>query len=167
MTLGHVVGPLPPRQVPGVHISPFRVIPKGHTPGKWQLIVDLSSPAGGSINDDIPAEWCSLSYIKVDGVARHVAQLQRSVIGKDGHSASVQNLVPVHPDDRALLGMKWEGGVYIDTRLPFGLRSAPNNIFGVVYLEPGSEVHTPLPGQLHHSGQSRLHKVCSKSCSHP
>ena len=125
MTLGHVVGPLPLRQVPGVHISPFRVIPKGHTPGKWQLIVDLSSPAGGSINDGIPAEWCSLSYIKVDGVARHVAQLQRSVIGKDGHSASVQNLVPVHPDDRALLGMKWEGGVYKDTRLPFGLRSAP------------------------------------------
>ena len=27
--------------------------------------------------------------------------------------------------DRALLGMKWEEGVYIDTRLHFGLRSAP------------------------------------------
>ena len=79
MTLGLVVGPLPPRQVPGVHISPFRVIPKGHTPGKWQLIVDLSSPSRGrSINDGIPPEWCSLLYIKVDDVARHVAELQRS-----------------------------------------------------------------------------------------
>ena len=34
-------------------------------------------------------------------------------------------MVPVHPDDRALLCMRWEGGVYIDTRLHFGLRSAP------------------------------------------
>ena len=35
-------------------ISPFGVIPKGHTPGKWRLIVDLSSPKGGSVNDGIP-----------------------------------------------------------------------------------------------------------------
>ena len=33
--------------------------------------------------------------------------------------------VPVHPKDRRLLGMEWEGATYIDTTLPFGLRSAP------------------------------------------
>ena len=33
--------------------------------------------------------------------------------------------VPVHPEDRKLLGMQWQGKVYIDTALPFGLRSAP------------------------------------------
>ena len=33
--------------------------------------------------------------------------------------------VPVHPDDRPLLGMIWGEKVYIDTVLPFGLRSAP------------------------------------------
>ena len=33
--------------------------------------------------------------------------------------------VPVHPDDRWLLGMQWEGHVYIDKVLPFGLRFAP------------------------------------------
>lgn len=32
--------------------------------------------------------------------------------------------VPVHRDDRALLGMSWCGKQYIDTVLPFGLRSA-------------------------------------------
>ena len=31
--------------------------------------------------------------------------------------------VPVHPDDRWLLG--WEGQTYVDKVLPFGLRSAP------------------------------------------
>ena len=34
-------------------------------------------------------------------------------------------IVPVHPDDRWLLGMEWGGGWYVDTTLPFGLRSAP------------------------------------------
>ena len=33
--------------------------------------------------------------------------------------------VPVHPDDRWLMGMMWDGALYVDTALPFGLRSAP------------------------------------------
>ena len=33
--------------------------------------------------------------------------------------------MPVHPDDRLLLGMEWQGQAYVDTALPFGLRSAP------------------------------------------
>ena len=33
--------------------------------------------------------------------------------------------VPVHPQDRLLLGMHWQGQVYTDAALPFGLRSAP------------------------------------------
>ena len=34
-------------------------------------------------------------------------------------------LVPVHPVDPVLLGMKWDGAVYVDAALPFGLLSAP------------------------------------------
>ena len=34
-------------------------------------------------------------------------------------------MVSVHPRDRHLLGMVWEGALYLDTALPFGLRSAP------------------------------------------
>lgn len=34
-------------------------------------------------------------------------------------------IVPVHPDDRPLLGMRWTEVLHIDTVLPFGLRSAP------------------------------------------
>ena len=33
--------------------------------------------------------------------------------------------VPVHPGDRHLLGMQWQGRTFIDTCLPFGLCSAP------------------------------------------
>ena len=33
--------------------------------------------------------------------------------------------VPVHPRDRHILGMEWQGRVLIDGALPFGLKSAP------------------------------------------
>lgn len=34
-------------------------------------------------------------------------------------------VVPVHADDHPLLAIRWGGETYIDTALPFGLRSAP------------------------------------------
>ena len=40
----------------------------------------------------------------------------------------VQNayrIVPVHTEDRQLLGMKWRGVFYVHIFLPFGVRSAP------------------------------------------
>ena len=37
----------------------------------------------------------------------------------------VHHQIPVHPDDRSLLGMRWQGQLYCDATLPFGLRSAP------------------------------------------
>ena len=37
---------------------------------------------------------------------------------------SAFRVVPVHPDDRMLLGMMWDGHYYVDSVLPFGLRSA-------------------------------------------
>ena len=43
------------------------MIPKSE-PGKWRLIVDLSSPKGASVNDGISKELCSLSYVHVDDI---------------------------------------------------------------------------------------------------
>ena len=42
----------------GVQCSPFGVI----KPDAWQLVVDLSSPEGHSVNDGISKELCSLSH---------------------------------------------------------------------------------------------------------
>ena len=39
--------------------------------------------------------------------------------------------VPVHPDDRHLLGMLWDGSLYVNTVLLFGLRSTPK-IFSAI-----------------------------------
>ncbi len=34
---------------------------------------------------------------------------------------SAYRMVPVHPEDRHLLGMEWKGKLFIDTTLTFGL----------------------------------------------
>ena len=44
-----------------VHINPVGAMPKKNKLGKWRLIVDLSSPEKGSINDDISTECSSVS----------------------------------------------------------------------------------------------------------
>ena len=66
---GRVLGPLDPAKFPQIHTSRFGVIPKGST-GRWRLIVDMSSPEGGSVNDRIPEELCSLSYVGIKDAAR-------------------------------------------------------------------------------------------------
>ena len=38
---------------------------------------------------------------------------------------SAYRTIPVHLEDWNLLGMSWENALFIDTTLPFGLRSAP------------------------------------------
>ena len=124
---GRVLGPLHLGSIPGVQVSPFGVIPKSHSPGKWRLIVDLSSPSGSSVNDGICPEMCSLSYISVDDidVSKIVASLGRGTLLAKVDIKSAYGIVPVHREDRPLLGMQWKGQLYVDTCLPFGLRSAP------------------------------------------
>lgn len=111
----------------GIHCSPFGVIPnyKKHKPNKWRLIVDLSTPTGHSINDGISKELASLSYVLVDDVvACALKEGKGALLAKMDVKQAYRN-IPVHSSDRAGLGMSWEGRVYIDSVLPFGLRSAP------------------------------------------
>ena len=101
------------------------MIPKKHKPGKWRLIIDLSAPQGSSVNDGIAKELCSLAYTSVDEVVACVLKLGKgSLLAKMDLKQAYRN-VPVHPQDRLLLGMEWQGDVFIDKVLPFGLRSAP------------------------------------------
>ena len=121
---GRVIDPLPQEVAPVLWISRFGVIPKSQ-PGKWWLIVDLSSPEGRSVNDAIAKELCSTQYTSAAEAVRRCALLGRgaSLVKLDIKSA--YRIVGVHPADRAFLGLKWRGEFYVDTVLPFGLRSAP------------------------------------------
>lgn len=123
--LGRVAGPFDSPPMPSLHTSSFGVIPKKGQPGKWRLIIDLSSPHGHSINDGIdPAAW-SLHYIKIDDVVHMLANLGKgALIAKFDIESAFRN-IPVHHLDRHLLGMTWRSKYYVDLMLPFGLRSAP------------------------------------------
>lgn len=109
----------------GIQCSPFGVIPKRHKPNKWRLIVNLSAPDGFSVNDGIRKELASLSYIKVDDIVTRILQLGRGTLLAKMDIKQAYRNVPIHPLDRPLLGMCWDGRVYVDAALPFGLRSAP------------------------------------------
>ena len=83
------------------------------------------------VNDGIGAELCSLRYASVDDAIQTILRMGTCTQLAKFAIESAYRIVPVHPTDRLLLGMQWEGQLYIDTALPFGLRSAPK-IFNAV-----------------------------------
>ena len=128
---GCMTGPFPSNAIPNAQVSCFGVIPKAHQPNKWRLIVDLSHPKGKSVNDGIPKHLCSMSYISVDDAIQKIISLGRGTLLAKIDIKSAFRLIPVHPADHHLLAMEWRGATYIDTCLPFGLRSAPK-LFNVL-----------------------------------
>ena len=131
LSKGRMLGPFPLALESSVHISRIGVIPKGHNTGKWRLITDLSFPHGQSVNDGIDASLCSLSYITVDKVAEIAVRLGKGSLLAKIDIESAYRLIPVHPQDRPLQAVEWNGEIYVDPMLPFGLRSAPK-IFNAV-----------------------------------
>ena len=129
--MGRVIGPLDKSFNLAIHISRFGVIPKSHQPNKWRLIVDLSYPVGFSVNDSIPKNLSSIKYITIDNAIQEILRLGKGILLAKIDIQSAFRLLPVHPKDRHLLGMSWTDGIYIDTCLPFGLRSAPK-LFNVM-----------------------------------
>ena len=72
---------------------------------------DLSFPHGKSVNDGIDPDITTLTYIRVNDIAQKVATL-----GKGTNMAKVDieeayRLMPIHSDDKHLLGMHREGQV--------------------------------------------------------
>ena len=132
MAEGRIIGPVDPSTVTvRIQISRFGVIPKPQQPGKWRLIMDLSFPERSSVNDRIPLQLCSMSYTSVDNAVSMALNIGRGVVLAKFDLESAYWLIPVHPADHLLLGMKWGGSVYMDGALPFGLWSAPKLFMAV------------------------------------
>ena len=122
---GRVAGPFSQPLLPVLHVSRFGVIPKRHQPGKWRLILNLSSPAGHSVNNGIVGEDYSLQYMKVDDIIVSIMRLERSSLMAKFEVQNAYRIVPADREDRQLLGMEWRGAFYVDKVLPFGVRSDP------------------------------------------
>ena len=100
------VGPMPKSHLRPVQVNRIGVIPKS-TPGKWRIIVVFSAPEGRSVNSGIPSEWCHLERASVDDAVHHILRMGRhSLLAKVDIARAYRN-VPVHPQDRWLLGIVW------------------------------------------------------------
>lgn len=89
------------------------------------VIVHLWSPENMSVNDGIEPELCSMHYLHLDEVVKCIVQSGRWTQLAKRDVESAYRIVPVHPQDRALLAVQWADQVLFDTRLLFGLRTAP------------------------------------------
>ncbi len=84
---GRVFGPVDLEFANTVQVNRFSLVPKGHQPGKWRLIVDLSSPKGGSVNDGIEPSLCSLHYTSVLLPAPKLDRLRREILRWEGRKS--------------------------------------------------------------------------------
>ena len=78
-----------------------------------------------SVNDGIPSEVCSLTYVTIDNAILNILKSGKDTMLAKLNIKSAFWLLPFHPADRHLLGMRWKDQIYIDHCIPFGLRSAP------------------------------------------
>ena len=136
---GRVADPFSSPPLAHLHISSFGVIPKKHQPGKWRLILDLSSPGGHSVNDGIRKDPFTVQYMKVDDIIDRIMTLGRGTLLAKVDVESAYRIIPVHPNDRYLLGMQWQGNYFVDAISRFELQRFHQ-------LAPyASPTATPLP----------------------
>lgn len=95
-----------------------------------RVILDLSFPAGNSVNDLISKEFylgnkINLTYPKVDNLVGIIKDKGTGclVFKKDLKRAYRQ--LPLDPGDLHLVGFQWMGTLFSDKVLPMGLRSSP------------------------------------------
>ena len=141
----------------GVHVSPSVVIPKKGEPNKWRLILDLSAPTGGSVNDGISKEECSLQYTSVSEVVAKCVQLGAgTLMGKMDIQQAYWNFL-VAPEDRHLLGIKWQGKSVHRQSATIRAEVGPINFLrssrcpAVDHDSAWSIMGSPLPGRFPHA----------------
>ena len=61
-----------------------------------------------TVNDHIPKDPSSLSYVRVDDAIRILQSLGRGAFMAKTDLKSAFRLIPIHPDDWNLLGIYWQ-----------------------------------------------------------
>ena len=121
--VGRILGPFESPPLPNFRTSGLGLVPKHD--GGWRIIYHLSAPLNHSINDFINPVDYSLSYCSIDDAYDFINKLGPGTLLNKIDLKDAFRLIPVNPSDWNLLGIHWKGKFYVDTCLPFGLRSAP------------------------------------------
>ena len=112
-----------------LHVSRFGVIPKKYQPGKWRLILDLSSPKGATFKDGIPKDTCSVQYLTVNSVIDGIITSGRGTVMAKIDKESTYENVAIHSEDRYLFGMYWQGQYFVDMTLSLWLTVSAFHIY--------------------------------------
>ena len=120
---GHIAGPFKSIPIKHLHCSPLGSREKKD--GSRRLIMDLSQPRGSSINEGIQKDEFSVQYTNFDAATDLVYKTGKSSLMSKIDIKHAFRLLPVLPAQWVLLGIFWLGNFFVDTRLPFGLRSSP------------------------------------------
>ncbi|KAJ1217749.1 hypothetical protein NDU88_005339 [Pleurodeles waltl] len=108
---GRIAGPFYRWPLENLIISPLGVVPKKNK-GEFRLIHHLSWPKGESVNDFIAPEDTKVVYASVDDAIRIIRGCgKQAELAKCDIKAAFR-LLPIHPEDFALLGMQM-GGQYM------------------------------------------------------
>ena len=122
MAAGRVPDPFMDKPIVNLRVSGLGTAPKKN--GKWRVILHLSAPYGSSVNDEISREEFSLHYSIADDAVRLLLKRGVGSLMAKVDLKSAFRMVQVRAEDWDLLGMYWQGRYYVDTCVPFGLRSA-------------------------------------------
>jgi len=119
---GKILGPFDEPPLPNFRTSGLGLVPKHD--GGWQIIYHLSVPFAQSINDFIDPQSYTLSYCTIDDACKILYKLGPGALINKIDLKNAFHLIQVRPADWNLLGVCWCNWFFVDTCLPFGLRSA-------------------------------------------
>ena len=122
---GRIVGPFRTPPFANFRTSPLGVIPK-KDPSEFRLIHHLSYPKGNSVNDAIPDYYSSVKYASVSDAITAIKAIGEGCFLAKTDIKSAFRIIPIHPADYSLLGMKFDNLYYFDRCLPMGLSSSCN-----------------------------------------
>ena len=120
---GMVVGPFSATPFPVFRTSPIGLVPK-KSPNDFRLIHHLSYPRGSSVNDSIPDDCASVNYATISDAVNILKSLGAGCYMAKTDIKSAFRIIPVHPLDYPLLGIKWDNQYYFDRCLAMGLKSS-------------------------------------------
>ncbi|XP_067088810.1 uncharacterized protein [Osmerus mordax] len=124
---GYLLGPFVESPFPVFRVSPIGVATRKYS-GKKRLIVDLSAPHDTrvpSINSLIPSEPFSLYYTSIDHAIRLIKQAGVGAWLGKADITDAFKVMPLHPSQWHLFGVRWRSQMYFYARLAFGCRSSP------------------------------------------
>jgi hypothetical protein len=120
---GRIAGPFHELPFVNLYISPIGVVPK-HEVGQYRLIHHLSYPKDKSNNDHIPDELKTVHYSSIDDAIEIILNMGPNASMSKTDISNAFRIIPIHPHDHPILGIRCNGCFYFDQCLPMGCASS-------------------------------------------